>query len=449
MGVIKVSVVMAVYNAMPYLRQALDSVVGQTLKDIEIICVDDRSTDGSHEVLQEYAARDPRMTILQHTEETEGAAAARNMGLDVAKGEYLSILDADDFFELDMLEKAYDKAHAEKADVLVFDGWHYDNSFEVDYVGGQFMEYRLLDDAFMSGPQPPDYFLATAGMAWNKLFLRRFVEREGLRFLDCRHTDDMAFVYVALYAARHCTVLNERLVHYRRFNEGQSAASVSWPETGYKGPYQVKCQLVERGIYPPCRVAFVNFAVSFAVNKLLVMDDLSSFKSLFYELQEGYLEKLDAFAIADEEFQNREIVEYRDDIMSCTHDEFLFRHQASRKHGTDKKKEQGFLLDLLRRCGKDRSRVAIYGAGQQGKRVFDIFRKYPMAGFHICAWADRNYGKIGFPVETPDAIRAVDPDCLIIAIKNKAACQEARDELLGMGIDEEKLYFPFLEGSVL
>ena len=122
---IKVSVVMAVYNAERYLRQALGSVCAQTLKEIEIICVDDGSTDGSMEILKEFAGQDDRIKILQHLEKTDGAAAARNMGLQAAKGEYLSFLDADDWFEPDMLEKAYEKASLQELDVLIFDAYVY------------------------------------------------------------------------------------------------------------------------------------------------------------------------------------------------------------------------------------------------------------------------------------------------------------------------------------
>ena len=97
----KISVIIPVYNAEKYLRVCLDSVVNQTLEDIEIICVNDGSTDKSSNILKEYAEKDGRIIIL--TQKNQGAAIARNKGISVAKGEYLSLLDCDDFFELDML----------------------------------------------------------------------------------------------------------------------------------------------------------------------------------------------------------------------------------------------------------------------------------------------------------------------------------------------------------
>ena len=115
---VKVSVIIPVYNVEPYLKQCMDSVVGQTLKDIEIICVDDGSTDGSLDILREYAAEDNRIQIIE--QKNAGAGAARNNGMRHATGKYLSFLDSDDFFEPRMLEKAYDLAEKDQADFVAY-----------------------------------------------------------------------------------------------------------------------------------------------------------------------------------------------------------------------------------------------------------------------------------------------------------------------------------------
>ena len=115
---ILVSVIVPVYNVENYLRQCLDSITGQTLRNIEIICVDDSSTDSSGKILEEYAKKDERIKII--TQPNKGAGAARNNGLSAAQGKYLSFLDSDDFFEPDMLELAYKKAEEDRADFVVF-----------------------------------------------------------------------------------------------------------------------------------------------------------------------------------------------------------------------------------------------------------------------------------------------------------------------------------------
>ena len=112
-----ISILVPVYNVSKYLRQCLDSLVNQTIKDIEIICVDDGSTDSSHEILEEYAAADSRIVIV--TKANGGLPSARNAGLDVAKGKYVGFVDGDDYVDTDMYRKMYNAAVANDADIVV------------------------------------------------------------------------------------------------------------------------------------------------------------------------------------------------------------------------------------------------------------------------------------------------------------------------------------------
>lgn len=118
---IKVSVIIPVYNVEKYLHECLDSVVNQTLKEIEIICVDDGSTDGSLSILQEYADNDSQVIVIKN-KENSGLSITRNNGLDIAKGEYVYFLDSDDKIELDSLEVLFNKAKSDNLDILYFDG---------------------------------------------------------------------------------------------------------------------------------------------------------------------------------------------------------------------------------------------------------------------------------------------------------------------------------------
>ena len=112
----KVSIVIPVYNVEKYLRQCLDSVVNQTLQDIEIICVNDGSKDSSLQIMHEYQAKDPRIKIID--KENSGYGASMNRGFDAATGEYLGIVESDDYAEPDMFEKLYAVAKADDLDVV-------------------------------------------------------------------------------------------------------------------------------------------------------------------------------------------------------------------------------------------------------------------------------------------------------------------------------------------
>ncbi len=114
----KISVIIPVYNVEPYLRQCLDSVVNQTMRDIEIICVNDGSTDGSLAILEEYAAQDERITVI--SQENGGLNAARNAGLSRVTGEYIAIVDSDDWVELNICERVYGAAQKANAEVVMF-----------------------------------------------------------------------------------------------------------------------------------------------------------------------------------------------------------------------------------------------------------------------------------------------------------------------------------------
>jgi glycosyltransferase involved in cell wall biosynthesis len=101
----KVSIVIPVYNVEKYLRQCLDSVVNQTLKDIEIICVNDGSTDNSLQILEEYANKDDRIKIIN--KDNGGLSSARNAGLEIATGVYIGFVDSDDYIEIETYNEAY------------------------------------------------------------------------------------------------------------------------------------------------------------------------------------------------------------------------------------------------------------------------------------------------------------------------------------------------------
>ena len=120
---IKLSILIPVYNVSPYLRQCLDSLVGQSLKEIEFICVNDGSTDDSLSILKEYAAKDSRFVIID--KENGGYGKAMNVATSHAQGEYIGIVEPDDFVELNMFEVLYNKAKDYDLDFLKSDFYRF------------------------------------------------------------------------------------------------------------------------------------------------------------------------------------------------------------------------------------------------------------------------------------------------------------------------------------
>lgn len=210
-----VSVVVPVYNTEPYLRQCLDSIVGQTLRDIEIICVDDGSTDGSLGILREYEAADDRVRVLQ--QRNQFAGVARNAGMDVACGDYLVFWDSDDFFDSDALRLMYERSESAQADVCVCGA----NRFlQQEGRAVPHDKYLAMDRVPESGVfnrrSNPDYLLSfTTVMVWNKMYRRAFLDQHGLRFQTCRNAEDVSFSVSALCLAERIAVVDEYLINYR------------------------------------------------------------------------------------------------------------------------------------------------------------------------------------------------------------------------------------------
>lgn len=212
MNIPEVSVIIPVYNVEPYLRECLNSVVNQTMRDIEIICVNDGSTDNSGAILTEYAARDERITVI--TQENRGLSAARNAGMDAAKGKYIYFIDSDDYIDLDALEVLYDRAEELELDMLFFDcSYIFDgirakpNRFQRKeygdtYVGVEFLK-KLRDEGA--------YWVTV----WGYLSRREFLQNSGVRFVEGMLHEDMIFTPLLLLKSQRTSHILRKLYHRR------------------------------------------------------------------------------------------------------------------------------------------------------------------------------------------------------------------------------------------
>lgn len=211
----KISVVMPVYNEEKFIRECLDSVVNQTLKDIEIICVNDGSTDSTLSILNGYAQKDPRVKVIDQA--NQGPGIARNTGLTAARGEYLAILDSDDRYDLYMLEKLLRLAEKDDLDIAICRCQALDNKTgKISEMSWAVQESMLPDGPVFSYKDLSRYnFRFCIGWSWDKIFRRSFVEKYGIRFPDLRNTEDAYFVFIALALADRMEVLDEVLVTHR------------------------------------------------------------------------------------------------------------------------------------------------------------------------------------------------------------------------------------------
>ena len=262
----KVSVIIPVYNAGKYLEECLNSICAQTLEEIEIICVDDGSTDDSAVILHKFADQDDRFIILE--EKNRGAGAARNSGLEIAKGEYLSFLDADDFFEPTMLEAAYNACVTNRADVAVFRSDQYHTDIKEYRPQAWSIRSDLLPDTvpFSANDVKKDIFQLLVWWPWDKLFSSDLIKKHNLKFQVQRTTNDLYFVVIAFLLANKVMIVDDVLAHYRPNNE--SSLSKTREKSWYcfaDALVMVRSKLKELDLYERYERDFINYAMKFSV----------------------------------------------------------------------------------------------------------------------------------------------------------------------------------------
>lgn len=289
----KVSVVIPVYNTEKYLAECLDSLQKQTLKDIEIICVDDGSTDNSLEVLKEYANRDSRFLILE--QKNLYAGAARNVGLKIARGEFVIFLDSDDFFAEDLLEKIYLKGQETEADIVLFGGNKYDVNKNIYIADPSFLKKEFLGKLVtFSRKDIPDNILTLSNPApWTKLYRRQFIEKERLQFQLFPNSNDVYFTLCALSIADKITYVDEALVTYRigMQNNTQSRKKNN-PLCFLKAYMAVYDELVKRDIYKEVEKSYTNAILGACRYNLDTITDYNARIAIYKEIMSPSFQRM-------------------------------------------------------------------------------------------------------------------------------------------------------------
>lgn len=219
---VKVSVVIPVYNVENYLEDCLNSIVNQTLTDIEIICINDGSTDNSQEILEIYAKKDERISV--YTQKNQGHAVATNRGMTYATGEYLYLMDSDDIIKDNALELTYKKAKETDVDFVIFKAINYDNQkgeyYETQSYSMKEIHRRTQDKVFRYDDVMDLIFIMSV-TPWSKLYKRQFIEDNNILFPEGLIFDDNVFFWDVLFSADKMIFLDEFLFT-RRFYKTSS-----------------------------------------------------------------------------------------------------------------------------------------------------------------------------------------------------------------------------------
>ena len=205
----KISIIIPVYNVEKYLRECLNSVVHQTLKDIEIICINDGSTDESGKILQEFADKDKRIKIIE--QENKGQSAARNIGIRQASGEFIGFVDSDDWIDLGFYEKLYNAAVDYNADIACA-------GIRRCFSGRKSKDWLKYNKFILTGDMKKKFELCRVPKyhyIWNKIYNRKKFLSANIFFEEGIFFEDLEFTHKVLFYMPKLVTVPDVKYYYR------------------------------------------------------------------------------------------------------------------------------------------------------------------------------------------------------------------------------------------
>ena len=336
--VTKVSVIVPVYNAGEYIGQMLDSVLGQSMQEIEIICVNDGSTDNSGEIIRSFMDRDSRIMLLEQP--NINAGAARNQGLLHARGKYVVFWDADDQLHRRALELMCRKMQRTQADICVCGVCEFvqgGKMYEADgYLKTEFIPDK---DPFNKFDLRDTIFNFGSNMVWNKMFRRKFLVSHQLRFQEIRQANDTAFVMKAMFAADRITYVDRYLAFYRVDNADsltmKSSETVFCPYESYLYTLQ---ELEKEPEFALVKKGFRNKAAMGMFRALNIQSSFNSYEVLYDFLQREGFERLGLTECRKEDMEEEWVCTDLERIRMMSAEEFLLCKANERRMDRDQLK---------------------------------------------------------------------------------------------------------------
>ena len=208
---VKISVIIPIYNSEKYLSECLESIINQTFKDIEIICINDGSKDKSEQIIKQYAEKDKRIILLN--QKNEGAGPARDKGVEISKGEYLSFIDSDDFFHFRTLEIAYNNIKKFNSDVLRFQYFEFKNKNKLK-INEKIESYNIKNFSMSMG---------WCCVVWNRIWKASIIKKNNISFGKLRSGQDNVFNAKIFPFLKNIILLEVKLAYHRNVYKSLSS----------------------------------------------------------------------------------------------------------------------------------------------------------------------------------------------------------------------------------
>jgi glycosyltransferase involved in cell wall biosynthesis len=396
-------------------------------------------------MLRAFAKKDSRMIILEQPH--KGAGAARNTGLDIARGEYLSFLDADDLFEPNMIEIAYNAAKSSLADMIIFDADIFDSGAEKKLPSNWIINKAAMpnDGIFSADNVRSEIFTICSQVAWNRLFSAKYVAEHQFHFQEIEKHNDSYFSVMTLIHAKRIRYIDAIMLHYRQGTQTQISSSLIGKRDYFSvidAMIAIHSEIQTMDSYGEMLKSFLNYSSNLMLTVFRQIKQKDYFR-IFALVKEQWISRFpkevfceDYFKIYAEYCQMASIIE--NDAIGHLFTLLSLKNQEIERFNLNKR---WFFFDERVKNGCD---IVLYGAGEIG---VDYYRQFSDSNqYHVAAWLDVNYMRYhrqGLPVKAPNELSGLRYDWVIIAVINRSTAEQIKHSLLGYGVPEDRLIWPF------
>ncbi len=464
-----ISVIVPFYNEEKYISQCIDSLLAQSYINIEIICVNDGSTDNSADIVRSYQKNDNRIKLLEQSNQYAGVA--RNNGMKIARGEYMMFLDADDYFEHVFIEKMYSIIEEGDNDVAICNSKGFNEiSKKLHSLGTAALNIQALAGAgheFAPIEVKNTLFQLTAGWAWDKIFRSDFIKENGIEFQDTKVSNDARFVNIACTLARRIAVTEEKLVvHRSHVNTSIEFNKIECWEHMIEMLRSLKEELIKRKLYKDYAISYINFAAGIIVAYLSTAFEERRFNELYKSFREKLSVEFELRKYKEDIFLDKSIYRTLQKALYCSPIQFLCYRSEQLEDVLQMANETIYEMnetickmnDAITHYLKykhwyfpeerytEGTRFALYGYGKVGRDFawqINNSKYSELVTIIDKKWEELRDEKVR--VVGLDKINQFDFDYVIVSVRNKEAAIEIIDAIKAYDIPNEKIVCPILE----
>lgn len=374
-----ISIIMPLYNAECFLEETLTSILNQTFKNYELICINDCSNDDTVNIVSRFQKSDSRIKILENRKRM-GAAPSRNYGIEEARGKYIIFLDGDDIFDEDLLQSSYITAEEYKADIVMFEYRHvvsehiYEKqtvTHSAEYIDRFCKRTMSVDDLRIAD------FLSWSSGACNKLFRREFIQDNHLEFQNLPSNNDTYFIDMTFFLSKRIIVLNSyKIMLYARDHTAPDRISMDRnPMCIYYAMSKVKNELEQRGVLKRVYKLF-NYRAFQCMLIGLKCAKTEAVRKDFWDflLKEGFdtlLGKLETEFGMDQFLLNK-----KENLLKCKlkegWDEIFSVYEIYLEECLEE------IRAIFRKCKINNKKIGVWGVGKYGKLFLGFCNKYSL-----------------------------------------------------------------------